>query len=52
MHIHFSGPARLHLIPHINPPVADLPVLSVVERRHFKADLTLPYGRIVHDYLA
>jgi len=31
MHFHFSGPARLHLIPHINAPVADLPVLSVVE---------------------
>ncbi|PKP70685.1 MAG: acetoacetate decarboxylase [Alphaproteobacteria bacterium HGW-Alphaproteobacteria-4] len=52
MHFHFSGPARLHLIPHINAPVADLPVLRVVEGRHFKADLTLPYGRIVHNYLA
>ncbi|MCL4113395.1 UNVERIFIED_CONTAM: hypothetical protein GTU68_019521 [Idotea baltica] len=52
MHFHFSGPARLHLIPHINAPVADLPVLSVIEGRHFKADLTLPYGRIIHDYLA
>jgi acetoacetate decarboxylase len=35
MHFHFSGPARLHLIPHINAPLADLPVLSVVEWRHF-----------------
>ena len=52
MHFHDSGPARLHLIPHINAPVADLPVLSVVDGRHFKADLTLPYGRIFHDYLA
>ncbi len=52
MHFHYSGPARLHLIPHINAPVADLPVLRVVEGRHFKADLTLPYGRIVHNYLA
>lgn len=52
MHIHFSGPARLHLIPHINAPVADLPVLSVVGGRHFKPDLTLRYGRIDHDYLA
>ncbi len=52
MHFHYSGPARLHLIPHINAPVADLPVRHVVEGRHFKADLTLPYGRIVHDYLA
>jgi len=52
MHFHYSGPARLHLIPHINAPVADLPVRRVIEGRHFKADLTLPYGRIVHDYLA
>ncbi|MDE3029294.1 MAG: acetoacetate decarboxylase [Paracoccaceae bacterium] len=52
MHFHYSGPARLHLVPHINAPVADLPVLRVVEGRHFKADLTLPYGHIVHDYRA
>jgi acetoacetate decarboxylase len=52
MHFHFSGPARLHLIPHINAPVADLPVRRVIEGRHFKADLTLPYGRVIHDYLA
>lgn len=52
MHFHYSGPARLHLIPHINAPVADLPVRRVIEGRHFKADLTLPYGRILHNYLA
>ncbi len=52
MQFHYSGPARLHLIPHINAPVADLPVRRVVEGRHFKADLTLPYGRVLHDYLA
>jgi acetoacetate decarboxylase len=23
----------------------------VIEGRHFKADLTLPYGRVLHDYL-
>ncbi len=52
MHCHYAGPARLHLVAHINAPVADLPVLEVVEGRHFKADLTLPYGRTLHDYLA
>jgi len=51
MHFHYSGPARLHLIAHINAPVADLHVRRIIEGRHFKADLTLPYGRIVHDYL-
>ena len=47
----FGGPARLHLVPHANAPVADLPVRRIVGGRHFKADLTLPYGRVIHDYL-
>jgi acetoacetate decarboxylase len=46
----WMGPARLHLIPHVNAPVADLPVLKVIGAHHFIADLTLPYGRIVYDY--
>jgi acetoacetate decarboxylase len=44
------GPARLHLIPHVNAPVADLPVRRVVGAHHFIADLTLPYGRVIFDY--
>ncbi len=44
------GPARLHLIPHVNAPVADLPVRRVIGAHHFIADLTLPYGRTVFDY--
>ncbi len=48
----WSGPARLHLIPHVNAPVADLPVRQVVGGMHFIADLTLPYGRVLHDYLS
>jgi len=41
----------LHLIPHVNAPVADLPVKRVLSGYHFIADLTLPYGRILYDYL-
>jgi acetoacetate decarboxylase len=52
MKFHYAGPARLHLVPHVNAPVADLPVRNVIEGRHFKADLTLPYGCVLHDYLA
>jgi acetoacetate decarboxylase len=48
----WAGPARLHLIPHVNAPVADLPVKKVIGGMHFVADLTLPYGRVLHDYLA
>ncbi len=47
-----SGPARVHLVPHVNAPVADLPVRRIVGGLHFIADLTLPYGRVLHDYLA
>jgi acetoacetate decarboxylase len=47
----WMGPARLHLVPHVNAPVADFPVRHIVGARHFIADLSLPYGRIVHDYL-
>lgn len=48
----WSGPARLHLIPHVGAPVADLPVRRIIGATHFIADLTLPYGRVVHDYKA
>ena len=47
----WSGPARLHLVPHVNAPVADLPVRRTLGALHFIADLTLPYGRVLHDYL-
>jgi acetoacetate decarboxylase len=47
----WTGPARLCLIPHVNAPVADLPIRRIVGGRHFIADLTLPYGKVVHDYL-
>jgi len=52
VHGAWSGPARLHLVPHVNAPVADLPVHKVTGGLHFIADLTLPYGRVIHDYLA
>jgi acetoacetate decarboxylase len=47
----WHGPARLHLVPHVNAPVADLPVLQVLGGTHLIADLTLPYGRVLYDYL-
>jgi len=43
-------PGRLHLVPHVNAPVADFPVRHVLGAHHFLADLTLPYGRVVYDY--
>lgn len=47
----WSGPARLHLVPHVNAPVADLPVRQILGGRHFIADLTLLAGRVLLDYL-
>jgi acetoacetate decarboxylase len=47
----WSGPARLHLVPHANAPVADLPVRKVLGGRHFVADLTLPGGHVLLDYM-
>ncbi|PMS38705.1 acetoacetate decarboxylase [Trinickia symbiotica] len=48
----WTGPAALQLTPHALAPVADLPVLEIVEARHLIADLTLGLGEVVHDYLA
>ena len=47
----WEGPARLELFAHVNAPVADLPVRKIVTGTHFVADLTLPYGRVLYDYL-
>ena len=47
----WSGSARLHLIPHVNAPVADFPVHKIVNCIHVVADLTLPYGNVMYDYL-
>ena len=47
----WAGPARLHLIPRVNAPIADLPVRRVLGGLHAIADITSPYGRVVYDYL-
>ncbi|WP_336492079.1 acetoacetate decarboxylase, partial [Methylobacterium nigriterrae] len=52
VHGAWEGDARLHLIPHVNCRVADLPVRRVVRGRHQVVDFTLPYGEVLHDYLA
>ena len=48
----WSGPGALDLHAHALAPVAALPVLEVVSAVHIIADLTLPLGTVVHDYLA
>jgi acetoacetate decarboxylase len=48
----WGGPGALDLRDHALAPVADLPVLEVLSTVHIMADLTLPLGSVVHDYLA
>ena len=48
----WTGPASLELAHHALAPVAELPVLEIVEARHIIADLTLGMGEVVFDYLA
>lgn len=47
----WTGPGALHLVPHAMAPVADLPVKRVISATHILTDLTLPYGKVVYDYL-
>src|SRR5262249_11076139 len=47
----WTGPAALTLASHALAPLAELPVLEIVSGMHIIADLTLPLGRVVHDYL-
>ncbi|QUQ64458.1 acetoacetate decarboxylase [Kutzneria sp. CA-103260] len=47
----WQSPARLQLFAHVMAPLADLPVLEVVDAWHVVADLTLAPVHPVHDYL-
>ena len=47
----WSGPGALELHAHALAPVASLPVLEVLSATHILADLMLPYGSVVFDYL-
>ncbi len=47
----WTGPGALQLFHHALAPVADLPVHEVVSAVHILTDITLPLGKVVHDYL-
>jgi len=51
VHGAWEGPARLHMVPHVNCRIADLPIKRIIGGRHQIVDFTLPYGRVLHDYL-
>ncbi len=46
-----TGPGALDLRPHAMAPLADLPVRKVLSAVHILSDLTLPYGKVAHQYL-
>ncbi len=46
------GPATVELRPNAQFPLHRLPVVEVGDAYHWRADFTLPFGRVVHDYLA
>lgn len=52
VHECYVGPATVELRPNAQFPLHRLPVLDVRRGYHWRADFTLPYGRVVHDYLA
>lgn len=52
VHECWRGPGTVELRPNAQFPVHLLPVLAVEVAYFWRADFTLPYGRVVHDYLA
>jgi acetoacetate decarboxylase len=47
----WTGPGQLELFHHAMAPLAQLPIKKIISSVHILTDLTLPYGRVVHDYL-
>jgi acetoacetate decarboxylase len=48
----WTGPGALELFHHAVAPLAELPVREIVSVTHTICDITLPYGKVVYDYLA
>jgi len=48
----WTGPGALELFHRALAPLAELPVREIVSVTHTICDITLPYGKVVYDYLA
>jgi acetoacetate decarboxylase len=48
----WTGPGTLELFHHALAPLAELPVREIVSVTHTICDVTLPYGKVIYDYLA
>jgi len=51
IHSAFQGRGRIHLVPHVQAPLCDLPVISVVTAFNIQCNLQMNLGRVEHDYL-
>lgn len=51
VHGAWTGPADLQLFEHALAPVTKLPVRKILSGSHIIADVTLPGGEVVYDYL-
>lgn len=52
VHECWTGPATVELRPNAQAPVYRLPVHEVVQGFYWRTDFSLPFGRVIHDYLA
>ena len=52
VHECWTGPATIELRPNAQAPVYRLPVRDVVQGFYWRTDFSLPFGRVIHDYLA
>ena len=52
IHECWSGPATVELRPNAQAPVYRLPVREMLTGYYWRTDFVLPYGQVLHDYLA
>jgi acetoacetate decarboxylase len=52
VHECWSGEATVELRPNAQAPVYKLPVREVVQGFYWRTDFSLPWGRVIHNYLA
>ena len=48
----WSGPATMELRPNAQAPVYQLPVREMIAGFYWRTDFVLPWGEVLHDYLA
>lgn len=48
----WEGPARVQFMEHANARASSLPNRKTLPGKHFRANITLPHGKVLHDYIA